>query len=228
MITSALALQQLLNVVNASSDTKTPFLLVLADHLDLNRQYGLAQVASILSKKVAAVRGDLSLLQVDDTERARLNRLIAPFIPFLTLDYIQLNIQNAKNSFLNAEHLVGLTDIHFALNGHIVHSVPERTRAETLAERFRTLAKQVQDEDLPENVKRAFLKRLWQMSSILDHYYAFGSDELHDELDGLVGVLVVNHKTALSAAKIFKAIVTATAAGYILLQCVDDSLQAAT
>lgn len=228
MITSALALQQLLTVASSASNPSSPFLLVLADHINLHGQDRLGQVASILSKKVAAVEADILLLPIDDKMKAHLNRLVAPFTPFLKIANVQLNIKNAKNNFLKAENLVGLMNVHLALTGHIVHNVPDRTSAETLADNFRTLAEAVQNEDLPENVKRAFLKRIWKMSSILDHYYAFGPDELQDELDGLVGALVVNHQTGLTAVKIFNSIVAATAAGYVLLQGVDSSLQAAT
>jgi hypothetical protein len=228
MITSALALQQLLTVASSSSNPDSQFLLVLANHIGLHSQDGLGQVASILSKKVAAVQADISLLPIDDAKKAHLNKIVTPFTLFLTLNNIHLSIKNAKDNFLKAENLVGLMTVHFALTGHIVHNVPDRTSAETLAESFRTLAEAVQNEDLPESVKRAFLKRIWKMSSILDHYSAFGPDELQDELDGLVGALVINRKVGLTAFKIFKSIAAATVSGYVLLQGVDSSLQAAT
>jgi hypothetical protein len=172
-------------------------------------------------KIVAAVQADISLLPIDDVKKAHLNKIVTPFTPFLTLNNIHISIKSAKDNFLKAENLVGLMTVHFALTGHIVHNVPDRTSAETLAEA-------VQNEDLPESVKRVFLKRIWKMSSILDHYSAFGPAELQDELDGLVGALVINHKIGLTAFKIFKSIAAATVSGYVLLQGVDSSLQAAT
>jgi len=142
------------------------------------------------------------------------------------LQQVHMNIATAKSHFLKGDHLVGLMNIHLALTGHVVRNSIERVEAESLAERFRAIAEQIENEDLPESLKRSFLKRTLKMASILDHYYAFGPDDLQEELEGLVGAMVVSPPPEGSKiAKLYKELAALSVAGLVILAAVDTSLE---
>jgi hypothetical protein len=225
MQTSALSLQQVLTVASSSTEKKASFLQVLADHMGLQGPEAKAQVISILLTKIAEIKADIDSLPFDPEMRKHLEKQLAPFNSISSLQQIHMNIETAKNHFLKADNLVGLTNIHLALTGHVVRKNVERVEAETLASRFRKIAERIVDEDLPESLKRSLVKRTLKMASILDHYYAFGSDDLQEELEGLVGAMVVSPPPQGSkVAKLYKDLAGLAVAGLVILTTVDASL----
>lgn len=178
MQTSALSLQQILAVASSAPNKQANFLQVLADHLKLQGPDAKTQVISILLSKLSQIKEDIGTLPIDDKMKNHLNNQLSPFSGILNLSHIHMNIDNAKNNFLKGDHLIGLTNVHLALTGHVSRDNIEREEAESLAESFRSLAVKIKNERLPESLKHSILKRTLKMASILDHYYAFGPDDL--------------------------------------------------
>tara|TARA_B100002003_G_scaffold247942_2_gene280525 strand:+ start:1731 stop:2498 length:768 start_codon:yes stop_codon:yes gene_type:complete len=225
MQTSALSLQQILTVARTSNKLKTNFLQVLADHMNLHGADAKSQVASILASRLSETKDDIEQLPIPEDMKKHLQVQLNPFGPFLNFQNLHMNIEQAKSHFLKAESLLGLMNIHLALTGHVVRGSVERTEAENLAQRFRQVAKQIQHEDLPEALKRSLLKRTLKMASILDHYYAFGPDNLQEELEGLVGAMVVSPPPQGSrVAALYKELARLAVAGLVVLTAVDASL----
>ncbi len=225
MQTSALSLQQILTVASSSTDKTAGFLQVLADHMALQGPDAQAQVISILLKKIGEISEDIDNLPIDDEMKKHLINQLSPFRPLTSLQHVHMNIENAKKHFLKADNLVGLMNIHLALTGHVVRDNVERSQAESLAEQFRNIASRIQDQDLPESLKRSFLKRTLKMASILDNYYAFGPDDLQEELEGLVGAMVVSPPPQDSKIrKLYRELAALSVAGLLVLTTVDASL----
>ncbi len=225
MRTSAHSLLQLLEVASTAADKKASFLQVIANHLELQGPDAKAQVLSILLSKISDTKEEIDTLPVDDQMKKHLLSMLTPFNNIYGLQHVYMNIENAKNHFLKKENLTGLTNIHLALTGHISTPSIERIEAENLAEQFREIAGRIEDDDLPDSLKRALLKRTLKMASILDHYYAFGPEDLQDELEGLVGAMVVSPPPKGSkAAKLYKDLAALSVAGLVILTTVDSSL----
>lgn len=225
MQTSALSLQQILTVASSSKEPKAAFLQVLADHLALTGPDAHGQVISILLTKIEETKADIDLLPIDDAMKLHLQNQLSPFRSIHNLQHVHMNIEAAKNHFLKGDNVNGLMNIHLALTGHVERNNVERVEAETLAEKFRAIAKEIHAEDLPESLKRAFLKRALKMASILDHYYAFGPEDMQDELVGLVGALVVTAPKDGAASKgLYKKLTKLAVAGLVMLTGVDAGL----
>ncbi|MEP1199710.1 hypothetical protein [Tateyamaria sp.] len=225
MQTSALSLQQILTVANTSRDLKADFLQVLADHIGLQDQNAKAQVVSILHSKLLQTAADIESLPVDDHMKKHLQNQLTPFNGILNLAQIHLSIGDAKRNFLKSDNVVALTNVHLALTGHVVAGSVDRFEAESLAEQFRAVAGRIKNEDMPVSLKNSLLKRTLKMASILEHYYAFGPDNLQEELEGLVGAMVVSPPPQSSkVAKLYKELAALSVAGLVILTTVDASL----
>ncbi|MEC9433943.1 MAG: hypothetical protein VYD87_13655 [Pseudomonadota bacterium] len=225
MHTSALSLREILNVASASKENKSNFLQVVAEHLALRGLGARSQVVSILVSRLLEIKADIEVLPVSEEMKDHLRVQLRPFNAILNFQHLHMSIEQAKAHFLKPESLVGLMNIHLALTGHVVRTVLESSDAESLAESFRVIARQIESEDLPESLRRSLLKRTYQMASILDHYYAFGPDDLQEELEGLVGAMVVSPPPQGSkVAKIYRDLATLAVAGLGLLAAVDTSL----
>ncbi|MEJ1993399.1 MAG: hypothetical protein P8X50_17385, partial [Maritimibacter sp.] len=61
-----------------------------------------------------------------------------------------------------------------------------------IAKELREIAQEIAKTSLPDRAKRILHRRLSQTASALEHYNAFGLEALEEELDSLVGVLVVS------------------------------------
>jgi len=225
MQTSALSLQQILAVASSATDKKSSFLQVLADHLALKGPDARSQVVSILLSKISNIKEEIGALPIDDQMKNHLKNQLAPFNGITSLQQVHMNVENAKSHFLKSDNLVGLTNIHLALTGHISQQNVERVEAENLAEKFREIAGRIENEDLPKSLKRSLLKRTLKMASILDHYYAFGPEDLQEELEGLVGAMVVSPPPKGSkVARLYKDLAALSVAGLVILTTVDSSL----
>lgn len=225
MQTSALSLQQLLSVVSDTYDRKANFLQALADHLGLEGSDARAQALAVLLSKISEVKEDISQLSSDDAIKKDLEKKLAHFNAILNLSQVHMSIEQAKNHFLKADSLLGLTTVHLALTGHIIRPSVERAEAEGLAEKFREIAQRIKTEDLPESLRNSFLKRTLKMAAILDHYYAFGPDDLQSELEGLVGAMVVSPPPKGSTARsLYKELAALSVVGLGILTTVDASL----
>ncbi|WP_323784628.1 hypothetical protein [Thalassovita sp.] len=221
MTTSAQSLNQLLAIANKAQNPKDKFLFVLVEHLGLEGEDARAQVISILLRLIGDVETDIDALPVDDTMKAHLRRYVSPLNGLKDLTQIHMDIHNAKNHFLKADHLVGLTNVHLALTGHIERPALSKD-AKELAESFNGLRGEIVEADLPESLKRVLLKRVSQIASILEHYYAFGAKVLEDELEGLVGALVVSApQNASKSGPLYKKLAKYVATGFRVLTAVD-------
>jgi len=223
MTTSALSLYQLLTAARSHKPLTDRFLTVLADHLELGEPDSEAQVVRLLTNLIISAESDIEKLPIEDTMKAHLRRHIAQFNGIKNFSQIHLDIKNAQASFLKPEHLNGLTDLHLALTGHIEFRLLGKD-AKNLAEKFRDLNGEILGADLPPDLKRIVLKRTGQIASILEHYYAFGGQSLREELEGLVGAIVVNPPSKGSnSIPLYQKIAAFASAGFVLLAEADDA-----
>ncbi|APX15092.1 hypothetical protein BWR17_03995 [Phaeobacter inhibens] len=224
MITSAQSLNQLLAVASTTTPPDTRFLTALADHLEISGSDREAQAAALLQKLIFDIETDIDGLPLDDGMKVHLRKHLTPFNSIKSLSQVYMDVNTAKSHFLHSNHLVGLTNLHLALTGHIERPVLQKD-AKDLAEKFRDIRDEILHADFPESLKRTLLKRTEQIASILEHYYAFGSQKLQEELQGLVGALVVNPPAKNSkTVPLFQHIIGLTASGLLLLTAVDDGL----
>jgi hypothetical protein len=226
MITSALAFQQLLAIASSHRPLDTRFLSALADHLEFSGVDAEVQVASILLKMVDSIETDIKNLPIEEYLKEELLKKTNVFMGIKNLGHIHMDLANAKKHFLKDENLVGLISIHIALAGKIEHPTIDRSNASKLADKFRNLSAEVKIEDLPPDLKRALMKRSMQMASILDNFYAFSADDLQQEIDGLVGAMVLRPQPKGSpAARLYGSIAALTVASLGILTATDTSME---
>lgn len=225
MTTSALSLYQLLAVTRSNKTPTDKFLTVLADNLELTDPDAEAQVVQLLVNLILNTEADIEKLPVADDMKAHLRRHVAPFKGISNFSQIHFDVKNARANFLKPEHLNGLTDLHLALTGHIERPTVGKD-AKELAARFNRIREEILDADLPESMKLVLLKRTGQIASILEHFYAFGAQALQEELEGLVGAMVVNPPTNdLKNGSLIKRLAGLSVAGLVVLTTVDASLE---
>lgn len=225
MTTSALSLYQLLAIAKPNVRQKDRFLTVLADHLELSEPDAEARVAHLLINLLVSVETDVEKLPIADEMKSHLRHHLAPFKGISNLSQLHLDVQNAKLNFLKPEHLNGLTDLHLALTGHIERPTVGKD-AKELAAQFNSIREEILVADLPESVKRVLLKRTGQIASTLEHFYAFGAQALQEELEGLVGAMVVNPPTNdPKNGSLIKRLAGLSIAGLVVLTTVDASLE---
>lgn len=94
-----------------------------------------------------------------------------------------------------------------AMSGHIsrASTFPE---AEGLAQEFRDIREKIAEQDFPDSVRDALYSRVTQIIAMLDKVYFYGTDGIADELDALVGTIVINApKTAADTRPFWKDLV---------------------
>lgn len=225
MTTSALALNQLLAAAASHRPNTELVVDAIAMHLGLEPPASRPAVVNILFQKVDEIQKDIEDLPLDEASKKLCRKHIHPFRTITALSNLHLSIQHAQSQYLKHEHLTGLVNLHMALSGHLDRNDPKKDARE-LAAQFATLRRQVLEEDLPEEARRAVSTRMHQISVILEHFYAFGGDALKDELEALVGALVVNgHNTPPKNIKVFKQISALVVASFVLLKGIDASLE---
>jgi hypothetical protein len=224
MTTSALSLSQLLLVANARPEPKLKFLSAIADHLGLIGDDAEVQALSVLVTVIFEIERDINSLPVEDEMKNHLLGMLAHFNGIRYLSQAHMDLQHAKANFLKEGHILGLTNIHLALTGHVEKPTLSKD-AKELAKRFNDVRDDVLNAELPESLKKILLKRTSQISSILDHFYAFGAQSLEEELEGLVGALVVHSpKGDASSGSLHKKLAVLAMAGLGILTAVDTGL----
>jgi len=191
MMTSALALSQVLTMIVMHRGSGDRFLSVAADKLGLSSEDREAEALLYLSRSIRNVRKDIDSLPFAEDQKELLRNQIAVFSPIADFSHAHLVVDQAKVNSLTDRNLVGLTHIHMALSGFARFPEINQTNKE-LASEFRELRDEVASSDVPDYVKKLILDRINQIAAILDHLAFFGVRDLEKELESLAGSLVVN------------------------------------
>ncbi len=212
MSTSAKTLHGLLTIVSEHPNQKEKWLNVFSNHFGYSSPTANADVILHLSKLFSRIEEDIDGMPVDGGEKRHIENFLTPFRFFKTFSHLHLDVAQARSHFLKAEHLQGLLNLHFALMG-FVRSMDLPPDAKELARKFDVIQRDIIDAALPDALKRILVKRTSQMRTILDHFQVFGLEDLKDELDGLVGAIVVAKRDRSIPDKLLnKLVVLATAA----------------
>lgn len=191
MTTSAQALNQLLSVANKHPNKNDKFLKVVAAHLGLLNKSAEVEVIQLLVRLLDRIDADIETMNVGEEEKTHARKFLGPFANIRNFSHLHLNIQQAKDNFLKADHLVGLMSLHLALSGHTNYFDLD-SETKKYAEDVRRLRDEMLDLDLPTYAKKIVTARLAQIASMLENFYAFGPDALQAEIEALVGAIVVN------------------------------------
>ncbi len=190
MTTSAQALNEVLSYVNKRGDPKQRFLSCVADFLNLSGELAEVDALKQLYSVYLEIEKDISSVPLGDTEKQQLRNYLAPFKGIHNLAHVHMDVANAKNNFLKPDHLVGLMNVHMALSGHVIR-VQLDSNALEIASDARSLASAVVASDLPDRLKYTLSKRLVQVAATIEHFGLFGSRELEEELEALLGTIAV-------------------------------------
>lgn len=126
---------------------------------------------------------------------------------------------------MKPDHLVGLVNLNLAFMGQCDSPRLEKS-AKDLAKEFRDLKVELFEADLPDRLKKILMKRVNQISSALEHFYAFGVERMQEETEALVGALAL-HPPKKNNLSLYKKLAAATAASLVLLQGVDTAMGSA-
>lgn len=189
MTTSAQALNQILSSVSrVRKDEK--FTTAIADQLGLGGLDAEPEAVKHLYLLVNRVRRDIEELP-DDALRKQATSMIVPFNGLVSFGHIHMDIANSKANFLKPENLVGLTNLHMMLTGQVEYSdLPPETKK--IADEFRDLRDQIHAANFPPRLRDILQKRVSQIISMLENFYFFGADALQQEIEALVGAMVIN------------------------------------
>ncbi|UWQ35410.1 hypothetical protein K3555_22345 (plasmid) [Leisingera sp. M527] len=191
MFTSAQALHQILAAATRHKDS-TRFLDAVAQVLELDGEDSDAFAAAHIVKLARDVQKDIRRLPFEATHMEQAQKMFAPFLGLVNYAHVHMDIRNAKGNFLNPQNLLNLTHLHMTMSGHVTREVnlPE---AKDLADEFRALRDQVMELKIPEPVRNALYARMSQTIAMLENVYFFGMDSMHDELEALLGAVVLNN-----------------------------------
>ncbi|WP_162619159.1 hypothetical protein [Tritonibacter mobilis] len=190
MFTSAQALNQVLAAVSRRPD-KEKFLVAVADVMELSGDDADAVAGTHIVKLAREVQKDISRLPFDSDLIRQANQMFAPFLGLSNFAHLHMELTTAKSNFLNPKHLLNLTHLHMTMSGHVSREVnlPE---AKDLADEFRALRDLAMELQIPEPAKKALHVRLEQIVSMLENIYFFGMDSTHDQLEALLGSIILN------------------------------------
>lgn len=155
MITSALALSQVLTAVSLHGRTSDRFLSVAADKLALEGDDREAEALLLLSRSIRKVAADIELLPCSEEQKNTLRGQISVFAPIAHFSQVHLSMKDIKGNCLSDSHLVGLTYIHMALSGFVREPELDRTSA-GLADEFRTMREDILKSDIPQQLNPHF------------------------------------------------------------------------
>ncbi len=222
MTTSAQQLNELLSPVSRAAPSIT-FLAAVSNRLDLEGDDAEMRALEQVYNTARNVKSDIDLS--DDPElKNRATQLFKPFSPLLKFSGYHLNIQQAKGNFLKPENMVGLTDLHLMLKGVTARPELPLEESKELAAEFALLKdKVVACEGLPDGFKEALLKRLNQVSSAFDHFFAFGEEGLERELEALIGSIFLHvYETPADNVPLLKEVWDKVGQGFGLLRSIND------
>jgi len=198
-MTSALALSQILSLVSRKPDD-VRFLTATADCLGVSGPEAEIEVLRHLVRLTIQIESDIEFLKLDSKTTAALKQESSPFIGIRSLSQVHQNVKQAKASFLNPAHLVGLTRLHAAF-AH-AKPIPELSDdARSLAEDFKEALSKLQNSKMPDDLKADIELHLRQIIATLENYYFFSSKQLDHSLEALVGTLVLNPDEAEKHSK---------------------------
>lgn len=191
MFTSAQALNQILSAASQHNKPKDNFIKVVAKQVGLTGPDAEPEIIRRLYLLVNEIKADIDGLPLDDAAKAHARAFVNPFEGLVKFSHVHMNIEQAKQHFLKPQNLVGLTTLHMILSGHTRREdLDDDTK--NLSEEFRKLQDEILKASLPNDIKDILIKRTIQIVSILEHYYFFGPKALTEQLQALVGAMVVN------------------------------------
>ena len=191
MTTSALAFQQLLQVVSSRAKNNESFLVALSNVLGLAGPESKLEALAVLSRLLGQVRKDLEDLDLDEKSKVHLKAFLAPFGGIESFSQVHMNVDNAKKNFLRPDYLVGLVNVHVALAGRISR-FEDREAAEHLAGQIKDALDAIRDSTFDPAIKDLLTKRLLEIMNILYNLQYFGTEKLSRELDALAGAIVLH------------------------------------
>lgn len=189
-MTSAMALFELMNVVNKHNIQNDKFVSVIAKQLDIEGPDADPEALLVLYRLVKRIETDIDSLAVADPEKAHIRKFLAQFAGIVNLSHIGMTVQQAQSSFLKPVHINELMNLHVALNGHVVTQDLDGD-VKKIASQLLELRQEVFSSELPDRTKRVLAKRLAQIHSVLEHFGVFGIDDLEEEIEALVGTVVL-------------------------------------
>ncbi len=197
MTTSAQALNEVLAVISKRASSNERFMAAVAKHLGIEGDLAEPEAAKYLYSIFIQIEKEIENLELEPSERKLLVDNLAKFNGFKTMAFGHLTVEHAKRNFLKDENLVGLTFVHFALNG-IANLSTLPNDAKELAQDARDLAGSIASSSLPIRVKKILSERILQVSAALDHYSFVGPEAMERQLEGLLGALALNADSAES------------------------------
>lgn len=227
MTTSAQSLNQLLTIANGHRPETDRFISVIAEYLGIGGPNAEPEVILRIYLLVSKIESDIESLPIDESSKQLARTHLAPFMGLKSFAHFPQNIKQSKQNFLHPQHLVGLTNLHMAISGHIKSGDLDKT-TKKLSAKFHEMRDEVASSVLPDQAKRVLLKRLGQISSILEHFDVFGAEALQEEVEALVGAIVVNQqKCGKSNSGIFRKLAKITGTLLLVLKGADVGLDSA-
>lgn len=224
MSTSAQALNEVLSFISKQGKPTDRFVASAANYLGLEGPGHEAEALKQLSILFIEILTQIDALPHDDTAKNQLKRYMSQFNGIVSFGHMGMDVNAARKNFLKSDNLVGLMNVHMALSGHFAISGIDREALDLAAE-ARCIRLEIADSQMPERVKFVLMKRLSQVASIVDHFGVFGLEQLQQELEALVGALVVN-RPAKSDGKeqgLIKRIAQLTSKGLSAINKVDKA-----
>jgi hypothetical protein len=190
MMTSALALSQVLTTVILDQKGTDRFLSVVAEKLALSGDDREHEAALFLSRAIKRVKSDIDGLPFEESQKNLLWAQIACFTPIVDFSHLHLNLENMRGNSLTHANIVGLTNIHMALAGFT--AAPELDKESLkIAEGFRALREGILASDMPESIKKIVIQRINQIVTMIENFAFFGTDELEREISALTGTILI-------------------------------------
>lgn len=204
MITSAKALVNHFKSVLSTGQDQERFLTVSARTLDLTGADCELRAANYLYNLLLRVQADIEKIPLDAETKGHIASYFAPLTHLTRLSHIHVSMGDAKRIFLSQESMAGYMNIHASLSG-FVHSDPSPDELGEISRELQEYAREISDLSIPDTVKHAIIRRIEQVASMLHNFSFYGEDFAKDELEALVGSIVLNEEIAGEKGKsVFK------------------------
>ncbi len=192
MTTSAYSLYFVFDGILRSGADDKQFLTGVAEVAGLEDSGTHRESVGYILRKFEDIESDIADLPIEEDDKNHLLSFLAPFRHVKSLAHVHMTIGGAKKQFLQDGHIKGFRTIHLALKGHVTEQNVESKQASRLAQNFRDIAQEISHCEFPSDLQRALLRRVLKIASILEHFSIFGSEMLKEELEGLVGAMIVH------------------------------------
>lgn len=185
----AQSFQRLLIEVQKLGNPKDRFLSVAADVLKIEGQNREILAALKIFEMIKNIESGISQLGYDGKDETVLRNYLNPFDGLTNLMHIHLDINSARQNFLNDSNILGLASIDFAFRGVISKSnITEEL--DTALKKLKDALEEVLSSKISEKAKSAIKIRLGQIEAVLNSRHYFDGDEAERILNELVGALV--------------------------------------